>query len=160
VGAGMSFVMGGAEKNIPIASIGGFVGGLGIGVMMLLAHLAIFSKVDVVASSELPILKIFEEISPILSIAMSFVLFGMLFNTGLRLLSVFIVSFVDVEANQNNYLFIVMICFFGFVFSFIGFNVLVDKLYTLIGFAGLLLIFALIIAPIRLKKDLFNKDKA
>src|SRR5699024_12408120 len=82
VGAVMSFVMGGAEKNVRIASIGGFVGVLGIGVMMLLVHLAIFSKVDVVASSELPILKIFEEISPILSIAMSFVLFGMIFNTG------------------------------------------------------------------------------
>src|SRR5699024_11665336 len=62
VGAGMSFVMGGAEKNVRIASIGGFVGGLGIGVMLLLAHLVIFSKVEVVSFSELRILKIFYEI--------------------------------------------------------------------------------------------------
>src|SRR5699024_328504 len=137
VGAGMSFVMGGAEKNVRIASIGGFVGGLGIGVMMLLAHLAIFSKVDVVASSELPILNIFEDISPILSIAMSFVLFGMIFNTGLSMFYGFIARFVDVEDKQKNYRFIVMTCVVGFVFSFIGFKVLVDKLYTLIGFAGL-----------------------
>src|SRR5699024_11634580 len=88
----------------------------------------------------LPIfLKIFEEISPILSIAMSFVLFGMIFNTGLSMFYGFIARFVDVEDKQKNYRFIVMTCVVGFVFSFIGFKVLVDKLYTLIGFAGLLL---------------------
>src|SRR5699024_8661311 len=79
----------------------------------------IFSKVDVVASSELPILKIFEEISPILSIAMSFVLFGMIFNTGLSMFYGFIARFVDVEDKQKNYRFIVMTCVVGFVFSFI-----------------------------------------
>src|SRR5699024_5652415 len=68
VGAGMSIVMGGAEKNQRIATLGGFVGGLGIGVLILLAHLAIFSRVDVVAAYDLPLLKIFDEISPVLSI--------------------------------------------------------------------------------------------
>lgn len=160
VGAGMSFVMGGAEKDARIASIGGFVGGLGIGIMMLLAHLAIFSRVDVVASSELPILKIFEEISPALSIVMAFILFGMIFNTGLSMFYGFIARFVDVEDKQKNYKIIIMTCVIGFVFSFIGFTVLVDKLYTLIGFAGLLLILALINAPIKLKRDKRKKEEA
>src|SRR5699024_1647851 len=78
VGAGMSIVMGGAEKNKRVATIGGFIGGLGIGVLILLAHLAIFSKVDVVASYDLPLLKIIDDISPVLSIAMALVLFGMI----------------------------------------------------------------------------------
>src|SRR5699024_11853249 len=65
VGAGMSLVMGGAEENARIASIGGFIGGLGIGVMMLLAHLASFSRVDLVWSSDIPILTIFDELSPV-----------------------------------------------------------------------------------------------
>src|SRR5699024_2278627 len=111
-------------------------------------------------SSELPILKIFEEISPILSIAMSFVLFGMIFNTGLSMFYGFIARFVDVEDKQKNYRFIVMTCVVGFVFSFIGFKVLVDKLYTLIGFPSPLLILRLVRDPIRLKKDKLNKDKA
>src|SRR5699024_8464864 len=97
VGAAMSFVLGVSATYVRFASICGFVGGLRIGVMMLLAHLAIFSKVDVVASSAFPILKISGEISPILSIAMSFVLFGMLFNTGLSMFYGFIARFVDVE---------------------------------------------------------------
>src|SRR5699024_3217385 len=49
VGAAMALVTGGAEKNEKIATIGGFVGGLGIGVLIILSHLAIFSKIDVVA---------------------------------------------------------------------------------------------------------------
>src|SRR5690606_19682457 len=61
VGAGMALVTGGAEKDASIAGIGGFVGGLGIGVMIILAHLAIFSKIDVVASYDLPLLKIVED---------------------------------------------------------------------------------------------------
>src|SRR5699024_5060607 len=117
-------------------------------------------KVDVVASSELPILKIFEEISPILSIAMSFVLFGMIFNTGLSMFYGFIARFVDVEDKQKNYRFIFMTCVVGFVFSFIGLKVLIDKLYTLIGFAGLLLILSLFIDPIRLLKYNLYKDNA
>src|SRR5699024_7448852 len=50
VGAGMSIVMGAAEKNERIASLGGLVGGILIGVLIMLSHLAIFSQVDVVAA--------------------------------------------------------------------------------------------------------------
>src|SRR5699024_7534713 len=57
VGAGMSIVMGGAEKDLRIASLGGLAGGLGIGILILLSHLAIFSRVDVVGSSDIPILR-------------------------------------------------------------------------------------------------------
>jgi len=160
VGAGMSLVMGGAEENARIASIGGFIGGLGIGVMMLLAHLAIFSRVDLVWSSDIPILKIFDEISPVLSTVMAFVLFGMIFNTGLSMFYGFVARFVDVENKRKNYRFIINTCVIGFVFSFIGFKVLVDKLYTVIGVAGLLLILALMFAPIKIKRDKLKKEKA
>src|SRR5699024_2117783 len=97
VGAGMSIVMGGSEKNIRVASIGGFLGGIGIGVLILLSHLAIFSRVDVVGNYDLPLLKIFDEISPILSTLMSLVLFGMIFNTGVSMFYSFVARFFDVE---------------------------------------------------------------
>src|SRR5699024_1577703 len=81
VGAAMALVMGGTEKNEKTATIGGFVGGLGLGVIIILSHLAIFSKVDVAASFDMPMLKIIDDISPVLAIIMSLVLFGMIFNT-------------------------------------------------------------------------------
>lgn len=44
VGASMAIVMGGAEKNSKVAAIGGLVGGLILGAMIVLSHLAILHK--------------------------------------------------------------------------------------------------------------------
>src|SRR5699024_6344455 len=79
VGCGMALLTGGAEKDSRIAGLGGLIGGLGIGVMIILAHLAIFSRIETVAAFDLPLLKIVEEISPILAILMAIILFGMIF---------------------------------------------------------------------------------
>src|SRR5690606_3881622 len=43
VGASMAIVMGGSEKDERIAARGGLIGGLGLGVLIILSHFAIFS---------------------------------------------------------------------------------------------------------------------
>lgn len=159
VGAGMSIVMGGSEKNVRVASIGGFLGGIGIGVLMLLSHLAIFSRIDVVGAYDLPLLKIFDDISPILSVLMSLVLFGMIFNTGLSMFYSFVARFFDVENKRESYPAILMTCVFGFVLSFVGFTKLVEHLYSFIGFIGLVLIVVLIFAPFKLRMDAKKEGK-
>src|SRR5699024_5778473 len=74
VGASMSIIMGATEKNERIASLGGLVGGLLIGILIMLSHLAIFSKVDVVAVYDMPLLKIIDQIGPGLGIVFSIIL--------------------------------------------------------------------------------------
>lgn len=159
VGAGMSIVMGGAEKDLRIASLGGLAGGLGIGILILLSHLAIFSRVDVVGSSDIPILRIFEEISPTLSLAMAFVLFGMIFNTGISMFYGFVARFFDIENKKKAYPAILVTCILGFILSFVGFTDLVASVYKYIGYAGLFLILALLIAPFRIKKEQNKQSK-
>lgn len=151
VGAGMALVTGGAEKDSRIAGIGGFVGGLGIGVMIILAHLAIFSKIDVVASFDLPLLKIVEDFSPVLAIFMAVILFGMIFNTALGMFYGFVTRFFEMETKKAHTATIITLAI-GFVLSFVGFTTLVAKFYSLIGYLGLFLIFALIYAPFKLKR--------
>src|SRR5690606_3627089 len=65
LGAPMALVMGGAEKDEKVAARGGLLGGLGFGALLLLSYYAIFSKVDVVGSSDLPMLALADNISPI-----------------------------------------------------------------------------------------------
>lgn len=151
VGAGMAIVMGAAEKNERIATLGGFFGGLLIGILILLAHFAIFSKIDVVATYDLPLLKIVEDISPALAVIMAIIIFGMIFNTGAGMFYAFIARFFDME-NQTPYLAIVIIGALGYIASFIGFTDLVGTFYPLIGYLGLFLVVALIYAPIRMKR--------
>src|SRR5699024_1416829 len=151
VGAGMALVTGGAEEDSRIAGIGGLLGGLGIGVMILLAHLAIFSKIDVVASFDLPLLKIVEDFSPLLAIFMAIILFGMIFNTALGMFYGFVARFFEMDTRKAHIATVVTVAV-GFVLSFVGFTTLVAKFYSLIGYLGLFLIFALLYAPFKLKK--------
>lgn len=152
VGAAMSLVMGGAEKNENIAKWGGLLGGAGIGVLIMVSHLAMFSQIDTIAGYPLPLLKIIDGISPWLATAMSFVLFGMIFSTGASMFYAFVARFVEMRTPAGNR-FSIATLVIGFVASFAGFTKLVALFYPLIGYLGLFLVFALIFAPFKLKRD-------
>ena len=151
VGAAMALVMGGAEEDSRIAGIGGLVGGLGIGIMIVISHLAIFSKVDVVAAYEMPMLKMVDLISPVLSSIMTIVLFGMIFNTALSMFYAFTARFMEMNTKKAN-IFVSVTLVIGFAASFVGFTDLVSFFYPLIGSLGLVLIGVLIYAPFKLRK--------
>jgi uncharacterized membrane protein YkvI len=150
-GASMTLVMGGAEKDERIAKWGGFVGGLGLGILILLSHLAIFSKIESVADAELPMLAIINDISPFLAILMAFVLYGMIFNTAVGMFYAFGARFVPI-GTKGFKMFVLFTLVIGFALSFVGFTNLVAHLYPFIGYMGLFLIVALIIATFRMPK--------
>ncbi|SEJ85943.1 Uncharacterized membrane protein YkvI [Bhargavaea ginsengi] len=152
VGAGMALLTGGSEKNPRTAGIGGLLGGLAIGIMIVVSHLAIFAQIETVASYDLPLLKIVEDISPILAVLMAIVLFGMIFNTALGMFYGFVARFFEMETRKARTATVITLAI-GFVLSFVGFTTLVSKFYSLIGYLGLFLIFALIYAPIKLKRE-------
>src|SRR5699024_3796572 len=152
VGAAMALVMGGTEKNEKTATIGGFVGGLGLGVIIILSHLAIFSKVDVAASFDMQMLKIIDDISPLLAIIMSAVLFGMIFNTAVSMFYAFVARYLEMTTKKAN-LAIIFTGIVGFAASFVGFTDLVAWFYPTIGYFCLFLIGALVYAPFKLAKD-------
>lgn len=149
VGASMAIVMGGAEKDEKAASWGGFAGGLGIGILILLSHLAIYSRVETVADADLPLLAIINEISPVLAIIMAFVLYGMIFNTAVSMFYAFGARFVQIGTKRFT-LFTFMSLVIGFALSFVGFTDLVAWFYPIIGYLGLFLVVALIIASFRM----------
>ncbi len=151
VGASMAFLIGGAEDDERVAKWGGFFGGLGLGVLILLSHLAIFSKVDVVSSADLPMLAIMNEVSPVLAIFMAFILYGMIFNTAVSMFYAFGARFVLIGTGRFK-LFVLITLGVGFALSFVGFTKLVAYFYPLIGYLGLFLVGALIFASFKLPK--------
>ena len=157
VGAAMALVMGGAEKDERIAKWGGFVGGAGVGVLIMISHLAIFSQIDTVGGYALPLLKIIDGISPWLATAMSLVLFGMIFSTGAGMFYAFVARFVEMRTPAANR-FSIATLVLGFIASFAGFTQLVAFFYPLIGYLGLFLVFALIVAPFKLKRDARRRE--
>lgn len=151
VGASMAIVMGGTEKDEKVAARGGFFGGLGLGILIILSHLAIFSKVDVVGSAEMPMLQIANDLSPALGIFMSVILFGMIYNTGVSMLFSFSARFVEMGTAKFR-IFVIIVGVVAYVLSFVGFTKLVSLFYPIVGYLGLFLVGALIYADIKKPK--------
>ncbi|ASN04512.1 YkvI family membrane protein [Virgibacillus necropolis] len=149
VGASMSLVMGGAERDEKAAKMGGLLGGLGLGILILVSHLAIYSKVDVVANFDMPMLKIVDDISPVLGIFYSIILFGMIFNTAVSMFFAFGARFTEIGTNKFK-VFVSITMIIAFSASFVGFTELVAFFYPLIGYLGLFLIAALVYASIKI----------
>ena len=159
VGASMALLMGGAERDEKKAAIGGLVGGLGIGILIIISHLAIFANVDVVASFDMPMLKIADDVSPILGTIYSIILFGMIFNTAVSMFFSFGARFTTVGTKKHK-LFVLITGVIAFALSFVGFTDLVAFFYPLIGYLGLFLIAALLIAPFRMQAAKNKKSLA
>lgn len=162
VGASMAIVMGGAENNKRTAALGGLVGGIGLGILILVSHLAIFSKIESVAGMDMPMLRIVNNLSPVLGTMMSIILFAMIFSTAISMFYSFVARFSKVGCPSFKRFFVgTMIV--AFAASFVGFTDLVSYFYPLIGYLGLVLIAVLIYAPIRMKriqKEEYNQSEA
>ncbi|SDJ78669.1 YkvI family membrane protein [Sediminibacillus albus] len=143
LGASMSLVMGGAEPNERTAALGGLTGGFGLGILILLSHLAIFSKVETAAQFDMPLLKIVDDISPVLGLIYFLILFGMIFNTAVSMFFAFGARFTETGTKKFKG-FILISLTAAFAASFVGFTDLVAFFYPLIGYMGLFLIGALI----------------
>jgi uncharacterized membrane protein YkvI len=148
VGASMAILMGGTEKNEKVAARGGFLGGLGLGILIILSHLAIFSKVDVVGGADMPMLQIANDLSPTLGIFFSVILFAMIYNTGVSMLFSFSARFV-VMGTKKFKIFVVIVGVVAYILSFVGFTQLVSMFYPIVGYLGLFLVGALIFADIK-----------
>lgn len=151
MGASMSLVMGGDEPNEKIASIGGAVGGFGVGILVLMSHLAIFASIDDLAGLDMPLLGLANNISPILGIIYAIVLFGMIFNSAVSMFFSLGTRFYEPQSKKFNILIIIALLI-GFAASFAGFTKLVSFFYPIFGYLGMLLIIILIIAPFKIKK--------
>lgn len=151
LGASMSIVMGGNEKNSKVAAWGGLAGGIVLGLMIMMSHLAIFSKIETVGHLPLPMLGLVNDISPILGVFMSIVIYLMIFNTCLGMFYSLATRFTEIETKQFK-IFYTIFTLIGFAISFAGFTDLMTFFYPVIGYMGIIIIIVLIYAPFKVRR--------
>ncbi len=142
LGAPMALVIGGAEKCEKIVSSGGFLGGVTVGILIFLSHLAMFGKISAIAGYDMPLLELVTSISTKLGFIMTIVLFAMIFNTAVGMFYSLSARF----AKQGSCEFKKILCIFvlvAYLLSFVGFTDLVSILYPLVGYLGYVFIFVL-----------------
>lgn len=153
-GAAMLIVMGGTVKNRKIAGRGGILGGIMLGFLILLINAALFAKMDVVASVEMPTLELAKQIHPIVGFLMSLMLLGMMYSTAVGMFYVFTVRILSPKRKWFKPA-VMVIGLAGFAVSLVGFTTLVGKLYSSMGYLGFILIFAIVFTWLRNKKLAF-----
>lgn len=150
MGASMTLVMGGDESKERIASYGGMLGGIGVGILILIHHLAILAKIDIIGDYDMPSLGLANHISPVFGIIYSIILFAMIFNSAVSMFFSFGTRFYIPRTKKFNW-FVIGALLVAFGASFFGFKQLVSFFYPLFGYMGLILIAVLINASIRMK---------
>ncbi|MDQ0268367.1 YkvI family membrane protein [Cytobacillus purgationiresistens] len=150
-GVAMLAVMGGTTKNEKQAGWGGILGGVGLGILLILINIGMYTRIGDVGGLDIPMLYIANEISPAVGMIMSIVLLAMIYNTAVGMIYGFSARFMKPKGKQFKG-FVSAVGLVGYGSSFVGFTTLVGTLYPITGYLGLVLIAAIIIAWFRSKK--------
>jgi len=139
----MSIVIGGNFLDNRAVGIGGLIGGFLYLILLALLVFALFFEAKDVNGEDMPVLKLITGIHPVLGILMTFVIYGMVFNTALGMFYA-----LGKRLTRNNpqrfYPVYAASCIIGFILSFIGFQSLVSNVYPILGYLGLLMIFVMV----------------
>ena len=138
-GLSMAFVVGGEEDNQKTASMGGLIGGIGVGLLILLNNLSIFAAVEEASQYPLPMLALAHEVHPIAGLLMSVILFVLIWSTAMSLFYSFASRLAESGTKKFNLILIATVVV-GFGLSFFGFTNLVSYFYPAVGYAGILII--------------------
>ncbi|AKK10170.1 YkvI family membrane protein [Corynebacterium uterequi] len=148
ISVSMAIVIGGNFVDTKAAGYGGMLGGFFYLLMLLLLVIALFLQVETVNGTAMPVLTLINEIHPALGVAMTFVIFGMIFNTAIAMFFALGKRLTRKRRSLYRPVFITA-CLIGFALSFVGFQSLVAYLYPVLGYLGILMIVVLSTAWLR-----------
>ncbi|WP_267208656.1 MULTISPECIES: hypothetical protein [Corynebacterium] len=144
----MALVIGGNYLDTRAAGLGGFIGGMGYLVMLMLLATALMVKIDTVSGEDMPMLTLINDINPILGTIMALVVFGMIFATAMGMF--YALGKRLSRGREDKYPIIFSVtCLVGFALSFVGFKTLVAYVYPVLGYIGILLIVVVAAAWLR-----------
>ncbi len=105
-------------------------------------------------NASIPTLTLANNIHPLIATVLSVIMLAVMYNTILGLMYSFAARFTE-PYSKNYHIFIIIMMVAGYLLSFVGFAELINKLYTIMGYVGLLLVVAVIIKYFKRK----NADK-
>ena len=144
----MSIVIGGNFLDNRAVGIGGLIGGLLYLILLALLVFALFFEAKDVNGQDMPVLSLITGIHPVLGVLMTFVIYGMVFNTAIGMFYA-----LGKRLTRNNpkrfYPVYAGACIIGFILSFVGFQALVSNVYPILGYLGLLMIVVMVFNRIK-----------
>lgn len=147
-GAPILAILGGSARNGRVAVVGGLLGGAALGVLMLVMSAGLLSRLDSVAALPMPMLSIAGEVSPVLGLVMSLIIFGMIVNTAVGMLFAFLSRLLPAGTAKFRWGSVIT-GVVGLGCSLVGFISLVGQVYPVFGYLGFILMAAVLLGWLR-----------
>ncbi|WP_416188860.1 hypothetical protein ACM67B_05870 [Neisseria sp. CCUG17229] len=147
----MAFVLGGESMYVGEAGRGGMLGGAIIGVITACTAFVLMARVELAAVADIPMQALVAEINPMLGTLMTFVIFGMIFNTAISLYYSLAKRFSNGSEKRFKWLMVILVAI-GFGLSFAGFKTLVSTMFPILGYIGMVLMLLLAVAWVKNRK--------
>ncbi|HIW12368.1 MAG TPA: hypothetical protein H9891_04335 [Candidatus Salinicoccus stercoripullorum] len=145
----------GAQSTHKVARRGGMYGGIILLVLMLLMNAGLVSKFDKTSQADLPSLMLAYEIHPILHFVLTVVMLLIIYNTAVGMLYPFLSRFW-VPYSRKYKVALVVSLIVGYILSLVGFVDLVNLVYPLLGYLGVLMG---IMLAVRWMRNKFTKKR-
>ncbi|QRP60832.1 YkvI family membrane protein [Corynebacterium minutissimum] len=144
----MSLVIGGDNISPREAGWGGIVGGAVYAVLMGIAGFSLLMNAEAVGESDIPMLTLVDEIHPTLGLIMAVIIYLMIFNTAIGMF--YALGKRLSSGNESKYRIIFIAgCLAGFAVSFAGFKALMQYVYPVLGYMGIVLVAILVFGWLR-----------
>lgn len=153
----MAFVLGGSRTDSSQARAGGMLGGGLVAILTGLVGFTLFLALKDVKDADIPMQIILNNVHPYMGLAMSLIIFGMIFNTAISLFysAAKRLSLTEEKFKRNLIIFTLL----GFALSFMGFKKLMALLYPILGYLGLILIIILVVAWFKERDAIKSENK-
>lgn len=139
----MSLVIGGNLPNTREARWGGFFGGLMCALIVVTAAVLLCLRIPEVTGSDVPMLKTFESIHPATASVMVVIIFLMIFNTAIGMFYALGRRLTASHRDKYRPVFL-LACLLGYGVSFAGFDTLMEYVYPVIGYTGMVMIVVMV----------------
>lgn len=122
-----------------------------VGLIIAITSLVLFVNVGKIASADIPMLVLANEIHPWFAFAYSLVVFGLIFNTAFSLYYALAKRFSENKGESQFKRDMIIFVVSGYALSFLGFKQLVSVMYPILGYIGLIMLVVFLQAWIREK---------
>lgn len=154
----MAIVMGGDITDLKVAGRGGMIGGVVYGVLLTLVAGALLTQMTTVYDQDMPMLALVNHIHPWFGFAMAIVTFLMIFNTAIAMFYALAKRFSH-GGDMRFRVILLALTVAGFGLSFLGFKELVNKLFPILGYCGIVLTVVLFYSWIKTRQDIIDESE-
>lgn len=140
----MSLVIGGDNISPREAGVGGIVGGAVYAVLMAIAGFSLLMNAEKIGKSDIPMLTLVNNVHSTMGVIMAIIIYLMIFNTAIGMF--YALGKRLSSGNEAKYRIIfIACCLAGFAVSFAGFKSLMQYVYPVLGYMGIVLVAILVV---------------